>query len=72
MVRGAADVAATFAGRARAARPAVIDGAVGLVWLVEGRPRILFDLTIDGDQIVEVDLLADPATLERADIVVLA
>ena len=31
-VHGAAEVAGTFSGRARAARPALVNGAAGLVW----------------------------------------
>jgi Sigma-70 region 2 len=38
-VRGAAAVADTFSGRARAAQPALVNGAVGLVWGPRGRPR---------------------------------
>ena len=67
-VRGAAAVAATFSGRARVARPALIDGAPGAVWSQGGRPRVVFDFTFDGDTIVAIDLLADPATLEALDL----
>ena len=67
-VRGAAAVAATFSGRARVARPALIDGAPGAVWSQGGRPRVVFDFTFDGDMIVAIDLLADPATLEALDL----
>src|SRR5438067_2824267 len=45
-VRGAAAVAETFAGRARAAQPALIDGAVGLTWAPGGTPKAVFALTI--------------------------
>jgi hypothetical protein len=37
-VRGAAAVADTFSGRARAAQPALVNGAVGLVWAPGGKP----------------------------------
>src|SRR3954452_1382336 len=40
--RGAAAVAETFSGRAKAARPTLIDGAPGAVWSVGGRPRMAF------------------------------
>src|SRR5205085_5489659 len=40
-VRGAAAVAATFAGRARFAQPALVNGAVGLVWAPGGQPRVV-------------------------------
>jgi RNA polymerase sigma-70 factor (ECF subfamily) len=70
-VRGAAAVAAMFAGRARAAQPALIDGAVGLVWSAGGRPRVVFDLDIRDGRIVAVDLLADPEHLDRLDVTLL-
>jgi RNA polymerase sigma-70 factor (ECF subfamily) len=41
-VRGAAAVATTFAGRAKAARLALLDGAPGLVWTHRGEPRMVF------------------------------
>jgi RNA polymerase sigma-70 factor (ECF subfamily) len=70
-VRGAAAVADTFAGRARAAQPALVNGAVGLVWARGGRPQVVFGLTITGEKIVEIDLLADPERLRQLDLVVL-
>src|SRR3989475_12828581 len=39
-VGGAAAVADTFKGRARAAQPALVNRAVGLVWAPGGRPRV--------------------------------
>ncbi|MFI0481685.1 sigma-70 family RNA polymerase sigma factor [Actinomadura sp. 9N215] len=68
LVRGASAVAETFSGRARAARPAVIDGMAGLVWTVGGRPRVVFDFTIVDGRIVAIDLLADPETLADLDL----
>ncbi|MCI0635105.1 MAG: sigma-70 family RNA polymerase sigma factor [Actinobacteria bacterium] len=72
VVRGAEAVAATFSGRARAARPALVDGAVGLVWwAAKGRPQIVFELTFARGTIVEIDLLADPERLRRLDLAAL-
>jgi len=62
-VRGAAEVATTFAGRARAARPALVDGLVGLAWAPGGHPRVVFDFTTENGRIVAIDLIADPAHL---------
>ena len=62
-VRGAAAVAGTFAGRARAAQPAMVNGAVGLVWMQRGQPQVVFDLTIVGGKIVGIDLVADPESI---------
>src|ERR671914_236479 len=41
-----AAIADTFSGRARAAQPALVNGAVGLVWAVRGQPRVVFGFTI--------------------------
>ena len=64
-VRGAAAVAGTFSGRARAARPALVDGAPGAVWAPGGRPRVAFGFTVISGRIVRIDLLADPERLAR-------
>jgi RNA polymerase sigma factor (sigma-70 family) len=58
-VRGASEVARTFAGRARAAQPALVDGLVGLAWAPGGRPRVVFDFEIEGGRIVAINLIAD-------------
>jgi RNA polymerase sigma-70 factor (ECF subfamily) len=70
-IRGAAAVADIFSGRARAARPALVDEAVGAVWAPGGRPRVAFDFTITGGKIVGIDLIADPAHLGRLDVTLL-
>ena len=70
-VRGAAAVANTFAGRARAAQPALVNGAAGLVWAPGGRPRAVFGFTIAHGKIVEIDMVADPARLSQLDLTIL-
>jgi RNA polymerase sigma factor (sigma-70 family) len=70
-VRGAAAVADTFSGRARLAQPAMVDGAVGLVWAPRGRPRVVFGFTITGGKVVEIDLVADRERLRQLDVAVL-
>jgi len=67
-VRGAAAVADTFSGRARFARPALVNGAVGAVWAQRGRPRIVFGFMITRGKIVEIDLIADPNRLRQLDL----
>jgi RNA polymerase sigma-70 factor (ECF subfamily) len=69
-VYGARAVAATFAGRARAARPALVNGVAGAVWAPGGRPRIVFDFTMSDGKIVAIELLADPERLRRLDLAV--
>ncbi|WP_432832366.1 sigma-70 family RNA polymerase sigma factor [Dactylosporangium sp. CA-092794] len=61
--RGADVVAAFFSGRARAARPADIDGAAGAVVLAGGRIRIALSFTIVGGRIIGIDAVADPEQL---------
>jgi RNA polymerase sigma-70 factor (ECF subfamily) len=59
-VTGAPAVAATFSGRAQAATLALIDGRVGLVWAVGGRPRVVWELTVQDGRVVAIDMIADP------------
>jgi RNA polymerase sigma factor (sigma-70 family) len=70
-VRGAAAVAGTFSGRARFARPALVDGTVGAVWAPGGQPRVVFAFTADGDRITRIELLADPERLARLELATL-
>jgi RNA polymerase sigma factor (sigma-70 family) len=67
-VRGAPAVAGTFAGRARAAQLALINGAPGLVWSQGGRPRVVFEFTIRDGKVVGIDLSADPERLAGLDL----
>ena len=69
LVRGATAVAQTFSGRARAARPALVDGAAGAVWARGGQPRIVFRFAITDDKITAIDLLA--GDLDRLDLTIL-
>ena len=70
-VRGAAAVANTFFGRARAARRAVVNGGAGLAWAPGGQPRVVFDFTIAAGRIVAIDLLADAERLQQLDVKIL-
>ena len=70
-VRGVANVAETFSGRARVAQLALMDGAVGAVWVRGGQPRVVFNFTIIHSRIVAIDLLADPERLHQIDLAVL-
>jgi RNA polymerase sigma factor (sigma-70 family) len=70
-IRGAAPVAATFKGRAQAAKPALIDGAVGLAVIFGGKLRIALNLTITEDRIVAIEAVADPERLSEMDLAVL-
>lgn len=67
-VIGARSVAQTFGGRARAAQLALIDGAPGLVWMVGGRPRVVFEFAFSDGKIVGIELLSDPVRLRGLDV----
>jgi RNA polymerase sigma-70 factor (ECF subfamily) len=73
-VHGAPAVAAgamQFAALARSGRPALVNGAAGLVAAPEGRPFSVLGFTIAGGLIVEIDVLADPERLRAIDVSVL-
>ena len=63
--RGASTVAATFSGRARVAKLALVDGGYGAVVSAGGKPLAVFGFSIVADRIVEVEIMADASTLER-------
>ena len=66
---GASAVAETFCGRAHHAELAVIDGLAGLVWVMDGRPKVVFAFTVADGRVTAVDLLADPDRLAGLDLV---
>jgi RNA polymerase sigma-70 factor (ECF subfamily) len=70
-IRGAAAVAETFSGRAQVARSALVDGAAGAVWMVAGRPRVVFSFRISHGNIVEIDLIADPERVQQLEVTIL-
>ena len=71
-IRGAAAVAEIFKGRAQAARPALVDGALGLAVILGGQLRVVLRLTISGDRISAVDAVADTEAIATLDVEVLA
>jgi RNA polymerase sigma factor (sigma-70 family) len=68
---GASAVARFFAGKAQAARPALIDGALGLAVVLEGAPRFLLRLTVVEDRITVVEAIIDADDVAGYDVVVL-
>jgi hypothetical protein len=71
-LHGAAAVAAkAVQAGARAARPALVDGAVGAVVAPRGRLLMILGFTIAGGKIVAIDAIADPEHLRRLDLAVL-
>jgi RNA polymerase sigma factor (sigma-70 family) len=76
VVRGAAAVAEqslTFSrSRAGDAKPALVNGAAGVVFASRRRPFSVVGFTVRGGKIVAIDILADPARLEHVDFDALA
>ena len=71
-IRGAAAVAAQFAGRARGAQPALVNGLPGAVWATtHGTTRGVFRFTITCGKIVRVDIVMDPQRLRQLDLGIL-
>jgi RNA polymerase sigma-70 factor (ECF subfamily) len=73
-VRGArawAKQALAFSRGARAARPALVNGAVGVVVAPRGRLFRVLSFTVVRGKIVQVDVIADPARLGQLDLSVL-
>ncbi|HEX2102670.1 MAG TPA: RNA polymerase sigma factor SigJ [Solirubrobacteraceae bacterium] len=70
-IRGARTVAGQamrFASLAGAARPALVNGAAGLVVAPGGRPFAVIGFTVRNGRIVEVNLLADRDRIARLDL----
>jgi RNA polymerase sigma factor (sigma-70 family) len=70
-VRAVAEQALSFSRFARFARPALVNGAAGVVADTGGRLLAVLGFTVRHDRIVEIDILADPARLRRLDLVAL-
>ena len=74
VVRGADAVASRalmFAHMHPHMRPALVNGAVGVVVAPQGRPFAVMGFTVTGGRIVEIDALADPERLNRLDFALL-
>ncbi|MFP2930015.1 sigma-70 family RNA polymerase sigma factor [Pyxidicoccus sp. 3LG] len=73
-VRGARNVAGqslSNGNRARFARMALINGAVGLVVAPQGRLRLVLRFTLANGKIAEIDVIGDPSRLRQLDLAVL-
>jgi RNA polymerase sigma-70 factor (ECF subfamily) len=69
LVRGAAEVAGTFSGRALGAEPVIIDGTIGLMWAPGGHRKVVWELTIIDGTITRIDMIATTQTLDELDLV---
>ena len=70
-IRGAAAVAATFKGRAQAAKPALVDGRMGLAVVLGGQLRIVLRLTVAEGKITAIEAIAEPEHLRQLDLEIL-
>jgi RNA polymerase sigma factor (sigma-70 family) len=68
---GANDVASRFSGGAKAARAALLDGRVGLVWSQGGTVKVAFDFTVVADKVTKIEMIGDDDVLGEIDIEVL-
>ena len=49
-------------------RPALVNGAAGVVVMLDGRPFSVMGFTVVDGRIVAIDALADPERIERLDL----
>jgi RNA polymerase sigma factor (sigma-70 family) len=73
-VRGAAAVAGqalTYSRLGLRMQPVLINGAAGVVSILDGQPFSIGGVTVRGGKIVEIDILADPERLRQLDLTIL-
>ena len=63
--------ALTFTRLSPFVRPALVNGAAGVVVAPRGRPLSVMGFTVSGGKIVEIDVLAEPERLRQLDLAVL-
>jgi RNA polymerase sigma-70 factor (ECF subfamily) len=66
-----AEQALTFARLSPFVRPALVNGAAGVVVAPGGRPFSVMGFTVAGGKIVEIDAVSDPERLGKLDLAVL-
>jgi RNA polymerase sigma factor (sigma-70 family) len=70
-VQAVAEQTLTFSRLSPFVRPALVNGAAGVVVAPRGRPFAVMGFTVRRGKIVEIDVLADPARLRQLDLAVL-
>jgi RNA polymerase sigma-70 factor (ECF subfamily) len=68
-VVGARAVAGIFCGGATSARPALIDGAAGAIWMQGGRLRVVFTFTITSGKVAAIEMISDPERLGQLEVI---
>ena len=69
---GAPAVARFFAGRAQAARPALLDGVLGVAVMPDGQVRIVLWLTVADGRITGIDAVTEPSRISSLTVTPLA
>ncbi len=64
-LKGGREIAEFFAGRAKAALPATLDGGAASCWQHLGEVKVVFAFTVVDGRVRQIELLADPAVLTR-------
>lgn len=67
-MHGAQAVATNFKGKATAAKLALIDGQLGLAVVLGGQLRVVVLMEVEGDQIIAIDSIADPARIAACEV----
>jgi RNA polymerase sigma factor (sigma-70 family) len=73
-VRGADEVARqaqTFSRLGLVRHPVLVNGAAGLIGLLEGKPFAIMAFTVSGGKITEINIVRDPERLSQLDLTVL-
>ncbi|MCK1712490.1 MULTISPECIES: sigma-70 family RNA polymerase sigma factor [unclassified Bradyrhizobium] len=70
-VRGADAVAQIFKGRAQTARPALVDGEMGIAVILGGHLRIALRVGFSGDRIAGIEAMADAEQIAALEVEVL-
>src|SRR6266700_4134478 len=70
VIRGATAVARSSLGGARAhpdilLRPALVNGAAGVIMMDGGQPFAVYGFTVAGGKIIEIDIVSDPERLRQ-------
>ena len=67
-IHGAQAVATNFKGKATAAKLALIDGQLGLAVILGGQLKVVVLIEVEGERIVAIDSIADPALLAAVEV----
>lgn len=67
-MHGAQAVATNFKGKATAAKLALIDGQLGLAVILGGALKLVVLMEVEGDQIIAIDSIADPARIAACEV----